>query len=141
MSTRVRRRWVVGIVSCDDIKALQLRINQYRSALGTSFEQLPADQKGTTGPHGELAWKALTDRCAQYENEECYLGLFAGSQFDRGRALVTELDGWRDWLASIKAPSLPEPVPVPHAQASLFGATANMGVLLAVLAGLYILKK
>jgi hypothetical protein len=141
MAERVVRRWVVGIVSCDDVRALQKQINAYRSSLGDSLDALSADMKGTVGPRGTLAWKELGERCSQFEEESCTLGLFAGSQYDRGAALIKELDGWRDWLASVKAPSLPEPVPVPHSDVSLFGAAFNASTLLIALAALYLLKR
>jgi hypothetical protein len=100
-------------------------VNTYRSALSDSWDQLPADQKGATGPHGSIALTALGEKCSLFENESCYLGILAGSQMDRGRALISELDTWRDWLSSVNAPSLPAPVVVPHAQASVFEAAAD----------------
>lgn len=137
----------VGLVSCDDVRALQKRINSYRSALGTSIDLLKSPgvwnaatkkwesrELGGVGPRSTPAWTALGERCSQYEEESCTLGLFAGSQFDRGRALVTELDGWRDFLASVSAPSLPDPVPTPASDVSLAGGIGwGLAAIVAVL--------
>jgi len=141
VSERVRRRWVVGLVSCDDVRALQKQVNTYRSALGDSWDGLPADKKGTSGPHGSIAFSALGERCSLFEEESCTLGILAGSQMDRGRALITELDTWRDWLASVKAPDLPAPVVTPKSDVSVFESLASSGTMLLALAGLYLMSK
>jgi hypothetical protein len=138
VAERVRRTWVVGIATCDDVVLLQKQVNTYRNALSDSWDALPADQKGTTGPHGSIALTALGERCSLFEEESCLLGIFAGAQMDRGRALITELDGWRDWLSSAGAPSLPAPVVVPHASASVFETAVDaIPMVLALLAVLF----
>jgi hypothetical protein len=127
----------VGLVSCDDVQDLQKQVNTYRTRLGDSIDALTspgvwnkATSKweprplGNVGPHGATAWRDLGDRASHFEEESCILGIAAGSQFDRGRALITELDGWRDYLASIEAPELPAPVVVPHADVSIFGGVS-----------------
>jgi hypothetical protein len=128
----VRRRWQVGIATCDDVRALQKQVNAYRSALGDSWDALPATMKGTTGPHGSIAFSSLGERCSLFEEESCTLGLFAGGQMDRGRALIGELDAWRDWLASVKAPDLPAPAVTPKSDVSLFETALSGGTMLLV---------
>jgi hypothetical protein len=150
VAERVRRRWTVGILTCEDVQDLQKRINAYRVGLEDSIDALPADRKlSGVGPRSQQAWTALRDRCNTYEDETCWAGalgpLFVGSQFDRGKALVTELDGWRDYLASLAVPAvtstLPAPIPTPKSDVSLFGAVENVGLLLAGIAVLYLLKR
>jgi hypothetical protein len=123
------------VISCDDVHALQKRINGYRTDLATSIDLLNSPglysketdkyeprPLGNLGPRSAVAWRDVMDRCNQFEEEACVVGLFASKQFDRGRDLVTELDGWRDYLATIQAPSLPTPVEVPHSSLDLLGA-------------------
>lgn len=145
------------MVSCDDVRALQKQVNAYHAALDDSIAQMhspgiynaqtgtwEARDLGGTGERSSIVWRDLLDRCSQYEEESCTIGLFAGSQFDRGRALIVELDGWRDWLAGQRAATnpqtqstwtVPAPVAVPQSDVGIAGglawaAAAVIGILL-----------
>lgn len=147
MPARVHRTWVVGVVTCADVVALQSKVNTYRTAIEDALDALPADAKGNTGPHGMPAWMGLRERCNLFEEETCTLGLFAGGQHDRGAALISELDGWRDWIAATNeivkqkggtpAP-LPDPVAVPKSDVSWLGEAENIGMMALVAFGLYV---
>jgi hypothetical protein len=145
MSSRTRRSWNVGIVSCDDVTQIQARVNAYRTQLEDSIDQLPADRKlGGVGAHSTQAWMALRERCNLFEEESCTLGLFAGSQYDRGRGLIEELDGWRDYLATpaVSAPNLPDPVSVPKSDVSLFSAAGDtMTNVLLLAIGFFVVRE
>ena len=150
---RTRRLWhvprtAVGLVSCDDVKSIQIQIQTYRNALQAAMAALIA--KGWSMPyHNEpqssQTWSDLVGLCADFEMESCWVGLFAGSQFDRGRSLITKLDTWRDWLAKQKGPkgetvAIPEPVPVPQSDVSLLGGAGAVLALVAVILVLHELR-
>lgn len=130
----------MGIVSCDDVEAMQTRIHDYRESLQASMGKMPAgkgiDYHG--GEHSVQAWADLVGRCSHFEQESCFVGLFAGSQYDRGRELVKELDDWHDYLTSVDAPDLPAPVPIPKSDVSLLG---GMGWGLALVAAILVLRE
>jgi hypothetical protein len=151
MARRYRRRWyvhgsAVGLVSCDDVKAMQTSIATYRAELQASMAGLIA--KGWSMPYHNEAkssqtWADLVGACVGFEGESCLVGLFAGTQYDRGRQLITELDAWRDWLAAQKAPSgatadVPEPVPVPKSDVGLAG---GLGMALAAVIVIMVLHE
>jgi hypothetical protein len=126
----------VGLVSCDDVRAMQTRIKQYRDGLQASAGKLPSDKALDYhgGERSVQAWADLVERCVRFEAESCHVGLFAGSQYDRGRELVTELDAWRDHLSSVDAPDLPAPVPVPKSDVSLLGGVGwGLAAVIAIL--------
>lgn len=144
----------MGYVSCDDVRAMQKQINSYRSDLGTSIDLLKSPglfnkdsgkweshELGNLGPRSVLAWRDLGDRCSQFEEESCYVGVFAGTQYDRGRKLLTELDGWRDYLSSISAPSLPDPVEVPKSDVSILSAAGGVMPLLLIVGAAFLLHE
>jgi hypothetical protein len=141
----------VGLVSCDDVKDLQEQVTAYQATLAATVAafirggwHMPYDN----GPHSSQAWADLAGRCERYLQESCTLGLFAGSQFDRGRSLVTSLDAWRDYLASelknvkpetgMPMPTVPAPVPVPKSDVSLMG---GMGLGLAAVVAILVLHE
>ena len=151
MARRYRRRWyvhgsAVGLVSCDDVRAMQKGIADQRDELQTAMAGLIG--KGWTMPYHNEArssqtWADLVGQCSGFEQESCYIGLFAGTQYDRGRQLVTDLDGWRDWLAAQKAPSgevadVPAPVPIPKSDVGLAG---GIGLALAAVVAIVLLHE
>jgi hypothetical protein len=151
--SRTQRHWhrraLVGIVSCDDVKSMQTQTHDYRASLQASIDAAAAAGKPLAAdntPRSVQQWADLVGRTVLFENETCLVGIFAGSQFDRGRGLIGELDGWRDFLASSRgglgpAPGLPAPVPVPASDVSLFGGIGQMGLLLAAVLALVVLGK
>jgi hypothetical protein len=124
---------------------MQQKIAAYRAQLQASMNALT--DKGwalpTTGARSVVTWGVMLDEARTFEAERCVLGLFAGTQFDRGRGIVTDLDAWRDWLATQKTSdgstvSVPDPMPVPHSDVGLFG---GVGTLLAIVAGIFVLRE
>jgi hypothetical protein len=140
-----RRRWNVGIVSSDDVRELQQKIRDYEADLQHSIDT--AAQQGKPldyhpGPRSIVAWGDLAGRVETYVNESPST-LFAGSQYDRGRGILTEQDGWRDYLASQRgglgpAPDVPSPVPVPSSDVSVFG---GIGMVVAAVLGIMVLRE
>jgi hypothetical protein len=118
----------VGLVSCDDVHALQAQVTAYRGQLVTVSATLQTNGwmfPGDDPAHSAQAWVQLGNACDAYADESCTLSLFAGSQFDRGRALITQLDAWRDFYAQQKAPrgapvAIPAPVVAPKSDVGVF---------------------
>jgi hypothetical protein len=144
---RTVRRWhsVVGLVGPNDVRDLQTKVQTYHEAILASVDswvragnKLPAD-----GKYGQGAWDSLTKR------EESFLAesvaewnplayLMAGSAYDRGRELIAEMDGWRDELARLKAPNVPDPVPVPHSD---LGIAGGLGFALVAIVAILALRE
>ncbi|HBZ69302.1 MAG TPA: hypothetical protein DEP35_06000 [Deltaproteobacteria bacterium] len=132
MAARTRRTWnprTVGFSTPNDVRDLQTKVQAYHEQLLIALTNL--QQAGTplpsSGPFTQAAWDAMTKR------EEAFLAVSvnelnplawvdASSAYNQGVALVTELDAWRDQLASLKAPGVPSaPMPIPSSQTSFFG--------------------
>ena len=151
-AAHVRRRWrplVVGMVGPHDVADLQTRIHDYRVGLQAAIDALAGQGHGLPIDNTQWsvqAWADLVGRCETFENEaqkawDPFVYVYAGSAFDRGRALVDALDQWRDELARRNAPGLPAPVPVPHSDVSLLEKAIEFGEGLMVLAGLWLVHK
>ena len=130
----------MGIATSDDVRSLQLRISDYFAQLQAIIADAVA--KGWVMPyHNEprsaQTWADLAGRVDEYTHESP-AWVFTGEQYDRGRALVTELDGWRDWLAAQKVPNVPAPLPVPQSELSIPGA---IGLGLAAIVAIMLLRE
>jgi len=145
---RYRRRWkrrTVGIVTQDDVRALQIKVSDYFAELQAVIAD--AANKGDFLPdHNEprsvQTWADLAGRVDEYTHESPAF-VFTGGQYDRGRDLVGELDGWRDYLASKREgqgpmPNVPPPLPIPHSDVSIFG---GMGGILALVVAVLVLRE
>jgi hypothetical protein len=144
---RTHRRWkrTVGIVTQDDVRALQQKVNDYFTELQAVIAD--AANKGDALPyHNETfsaqTWADLAGRVDTYTHEYPAI-LFTGGQYDRGRELIEELDKWRDYLASKREgqgpmANVPPPLPVPQSEVSVFGGIGT--IVLAVL-GILLLRE
>lgn len=138
---RTRRRWravgVDGITTSDDIVALQLSVKDYQSQLQAVIADAIAkgwEMPYHNEPRSAQTWADLASRVDEYVHEEP-AWVFTGGQYDRGRAFVSELDGWRDWLAAQKVPNVPAPLPVPATEVSIPGAIGwGLAAIVAILA-------
>lgn len=138
-----RRRWNVGLVGPSDVRDLQRKVRPYFDALEQAITKLqpplPLDQSTFSGQ----AWVQTSERTAAFLNEEMTSDLnplayiLAGSAYERGRQVIDNLDGWRDYLSSRKAPNVPDPVPVPHADLGLAG---GIGFALAAIVAILVLR-
>jgi hypothetical protein len=139
---RTVRRWrkrSIGLVSSGEVRDLQDKIRNYQADLQHSVDAAATAGHGLDyhpGPRSIVTWGDLAGRVESYVDESPST-LFAGAQYDRGRALLTEQDGWRDYLASPRggagpAPDVPAPVAVPASDVGLLGGFS--GVLVAILA-------
>lgn len=145
---QTRRRWStranVGYASTEEVAALQTKVHDYAAQLQAVIDAQAAAGKGLDihgGPHSIQAWGDLAGRVAAFVSQPP-AHFFTGGQWELGRGLVTELDGWRDYLASVGAPNVPDPVPVPQAQTSLLEAGGTgIGLGLALLVGLLLLHE
>jgi len=135
---RTRRTWthVVGMVGPSDVADLQAKVQAYHEQLlialtdlNTAWATGPQATGAplpTTGKYTQATWDDLTTReglfLAISVNELSPLAwVDAANAYETGRGLVTELDAWRDELASLKAPNVPAPIDVPSSHTSLFG--------------------
>jgi hypothetical protein len=127
------------MVGPDDVRDLQAKVTSYYGQILVALDNLR--RGGTnllaTGKFTDAAWDELTTREAAFAAESSsevnpLAYVYAGSAYDRGRGLLTELDAWRDELDSLKAPGVPPPIVVPNAD---LGITGGIGLaLLAVVA-------
>lgn len=145
---RTQRTWrtVVGLVGPNDVKALQTKVHDYRAALQVSVDAaakagnpLPLDQS----QFSIQAWGDLVGRCSDFENESTseinpMAYILAGSQYDRGRELIQDLDTFRDHLAAQKAPNVPAPVAVPNSD---LGFAGGLGFALAAIVAIMVLRE
>ena len=128
------------MVGPDDVRVLQDKIATYRFALQGSINLTPAPGLPEQGVFSQTAWLDLVERCKAFEAEGAssynpFAYLYSGTQYERGRQLIIELDKWRDELANRKAPNVPEPVPVPHSDIGLAGGLGfALAAIVAVLA-------
>lgn len=135
---RTRRVWshVIGLVGPNDVKDLQQKVQTYHEQLLVALTDLTTAWGSgpqatgaplpTTGKFTQATWDAMTAR------EEAFLAVSvnelnplawvdAANAYEQGRALIGELDAWRDELASLKAPNVPAPIDIPASKTSLFG--------------------
>ncbi len=141
------RTWkkVVGMVGPDDIRDLQTKVTSYHGQILVALDNLrrAGTNLPTSGKFTDAAWDELTKREEAFNAESSselnpLAYLYAGSAYDRGRAILTELDAWRDELDSLKAPGVPPPVEVPGAD---FGIAGGYGMLLLVAVALYAMRE
>lgn len=147
------RRWaaIVGMVTPQQLKALQSKVQTYHESLlvaltnlQTAWQAGPQPQGAplpTTGKFTQATWDDMTQReeafLAVSSNELNPLAwLDASSAYDQGRALITEMDAWRDELETLKAPGVPTtPLPVPASETSFLGDVGTgLMLVLAILA-------
>jgi hypothetical protein len=152
VATRTRRRWRVGgMIGPADVHALQTRVHDYASALQVTVDRLAASAAPLPLDNSKWSiqsWGDLAGRVSSFESESTnavnpFAHIYAGSTYERGRQLITELDAWRDELARRAAavpPSpnmppvpVPAPVDVPRAEVSLFESMGSGVLMLAVL--------
>jgi hypothetical protein len=119
-----------------DVQALQEQVKAYHEQLlialtnlttaWASGPQATGAPLPTTGKFTQATWDALTAR------EEAFLAISvnelnplawvdAANAYEQGRALVGELDAWRDELETLGASGVPSPIPIPASHTSLFG--------------------
>ena len=142
------RRWnvVVGLVGPDDVKTLQTKVHDYRSALQASVDAAAGTPAAlpTDGSKWSIqAWGDLVGRCVEFEGRSTnwvnpFSHLYAGAAYDEGRSLITELDAWRDELETRKAPKVPAPVPIPQTDLGLAG---GIGLALAAVVAILALRE
>lgn len=124
-----------------DVKDLQTKVHDYRTSLQASVDKAAGTGAALplTGPYNVGDWGNLVGRCVQFESEgQSDLNplnyLLAGSAYDRGRALIGELDSWRDELARKSAPNVPAPLPVPNSQVDMVSAIGwGLAAIVAIL--------
>jgi hypothetical protein len=136
----------VGIVTQDEVRALQTKVSDYFQQLNAVIAQESA--KGDFLPHhneqfSAQTWADLAGRVAEYTAESPSL-IFTGGQWDRGRELIEQLDKWRDYLASSRGgqgpmPNVPAPMPVPQSEVSVFGG--GLATIALVVLAIVMLKK
>lgn len=127
----------VGLVGPDDVKTLQTKVHDYRASLQASVDAAAGTPAALplTGVWSIASWGDVVGRCTQFENESTsgpLAYLYAGSAYDRGRELITELDKWRDQLATHNAPNVPAAVPVPSSDLGLAGGIGMVLVAVVV---------
>jgi hypothetical protein len=141
---RTVRTWnnaVVGLVGPHDVQELQTKVKAYHESLLVAVDDIvragkPFPNDGST--FSKQAWDELSEREAQFEAESSgawnpLAYLYSGSAYERGRRLISELDAWRDHLASLAQGmpdakiSVPDPIPVPHSD---LGIAGGMGLAL-----------
>jgi len=132
-----------------DIRALQTRVRDYRSSLQVTVDRLAmagAPLPLDNSKWSIQAWGDIVGRSTTFEGESTnevnpFAHIYAGSTYERGRQLVTELDAWRDELArragalpptAPKVP-VPDPVDVPKAEVSLFEGIGSAALVLVAL--------
>jgi hypothetical protein len=135
----------VGLVGPNDVRDLQTKVRSYHESILVSLDSWVRQGNkldASTGPFSQGAWDALTKR------EEAFLAesvaewnplayVLAGSAYERGREILTDLDSWRDHLAGMKAPQVPEPIAVPHAD---LGIAGGLGFALAAIVAIMVLR-
>lgn len=134
---------MVGLVGPDDVRTLQTKVHDYRVALQASVDRAAGTPAALplSGAGSIADWADLVGRCSSFESESesgplAYL--YAGSAYDRGRELISELDKWRDTLDARKAPNVPSPIPVPHSDVGLAG---GIGMVLAAVVVFMVLRE
>jgi hypothetical protein len=137
-AARTHRRWttIVGIVTPTDVKTLQTKVRDYHAQLQASVDRAAGTPAALPleGDFSAAAWGDLSGRVSQFLDESSsevnpLAYVHAGSAYDEGRDLVTELDRWRDALADRKAPGVPPAMPVPRTELGL-GESLGLGVML-----------
>ena len=135
--------YVVGMVGPADVRDLQTRVRSYFSALEQSVAAvkppLPLDQSAFSGQ----AWVRMSERVGVFLNESVdsdwnpIAYIYAGATYERGRQIIDDLDKWRDQLATLKAPNVPAPLPVPNSDIGLAG---GIGIVAAAIVVFMLLK-
>lgn len=121
----------VGLIGPSDVAVLQDKVARYRFALQASINLMAPPGLPTSGAFSQTSWLAIVEDCKAFEAESSapWTFLSSGGAYDRGRDLIGRLDGWRDQLANLKAPQVPDPIPVPNADVSFGGATLGVAAL------------
>ena len=141
-AARTHRRWtrVVGIVTPTDVKTLQTKVRDYHAQLQASVDRAAgtASALPLAGDFSVAAWGDLAGRVSRFLDESTsevnpLAYVHAGSAYDEGRDLVTELDRWRDELARRGAPAVPAAMPIPKTELGLGEGLGLAAVLLAAL--------
>jgi hypothetical protein len=143
------------MVGPTDVQDLQAKVQAYHEALlvaltdlNTAWATGPQASGAplpTTGKFTQATWDDMTKR------EEAFLAVSvselnplawvdAANAYETGRGLIGELDGWRDELATLKAPNVPAPIDVPSSKTSLFGDVGTGLMLLIAILALHELK-
>jgi hypothetical protein len=153
---RTVRRWdaVVGFSTPNDVADLQAKVRAYHEQLlvaltnlETAWQQGPQKQGAplpTTGKFTQVSWDDLTSRVGTFLAVSAaelnpLAWVDASSAYAQGQGLVTELDAWRDELASLAAPGVPaSPMPIPQSQTSFFG---DIGTGLLLVLGILLLRE
>lgn len=135
----------MGLVGPADIKTLQRKVHDYRAQLQASVDRAAGTPAALplTGEFSVAAWGDLAGECEAFEEESASEAnplayLYAGSAYDRGRALIDRLDKWRDFMAGQKMPNVPPPIPVPQSD---LGLTGTVGLGLALVAAIFLLRE
>jgi hypothetical protein len=137
------------MIGPNDVKDLQTQVQTYHEQLlvaltnlNTAWAQGPQKTGAplpTSGKFTQASWDAMTAR------EEAFLAVSvnelnplawvdAANAYEQGRALVSELDAWRDELETLGASGVPSPIPIPASKTSLFGdVTTGLMLVLGIL--------
>jgi hypothetical protein len=150
---RTVRRWttVGGFSTPNDVADLQTKVRAYHEQLLVALDNLNAawaqgPQKSgaplpTSGKFTQGTWDDLTTRVGKFlavsvTELNPLAWVDASGAYAQGQGLVTELDAWRDELASLGAQGVPpSPMPIPQSQTSFFGDIGTgLMLILAILA-------
>lgn len=141
-----QRRWrsIGGVTSPADVQTLQTSVKEYHSTLLPLVLAASGANKLAPAPDPKgfsiVDWQSVDSAVADFLAEDFGTGgsdlnpldyLSAGGAYDRGRALVTRLDTWRDKLAALGIANVPAALPVPNTSTDLLGSTTTILVLVA----------
>ena len=141
---KTRRRWRrrVGLIGPSDIKALQSKVDAYRSRLRPFAINAPLTPAPSSSKFTIIDWQELDRRTDEFLAEPVSTWnpidyVVASGVFKRGRDLVTELDAWHDELLRLGVRNVPPPRPGPDSELDLAG---GIGFALAAIVGLMLLR-
>ena len=143
-TVRTWKKYDVGLVGPDDVRALQTRLQSYRDAIQMAVGPMKPPLATDGSKWSEQAWTDLSSRVQTFIEDEStnplnpMAYLYAGSTYERGRQLLAELDSWRDFADNAGAKNVPAPVPVPHADIGLAG---GIGFALAAVVAILALRE
>lgn len=137
---------MIGLVGPNDVKTLQTKVHDYRVQLQTSIDAAARAGKPIPSDNSKFSvqnWADVVGRCTLFEDENTsdwnpLAWITSGSAYDRGRDLIAELDTWRDALAAMQTPNVPDPLPVPHSDLGLAG---GIGYLAAAIVAFMVLRE